>query len=102
MAQIIDHKNYKKYPRDFKKNFKKIFKISFISSDGIIITSDDDINLEYLKLFDTFYEVFIQLRSRRSNNLDLNWNDFCQFIYDLNTNFYYFIEDKKCGICINR
>lgn len=92
---VIYHYKYGSYPREFKIKFKKLFGISFISEDGVIILEEGKtLNREKINLFDSFYEVCKSLSRRNS----FNWISFCQLVYDLNKDFYKFLESRECGI----
>lgn len=100
MGKIVTNKNYPSYPKEFQNNFKKLFKISYITEEGTIISEPNKLNLDAIELFDNFFYAYSSSYNRvgRSVKKNYNWNDFCQFIYDLNREFYSFLEKNKCGI----
>lgn len=80
-------------PKNFLIKFKKIFGVSNIGDKNKIII-EREIDENHLNLFFKFYELFASNYPKDANN----WNSFTYFIYELNPDFYAFIENEDAGL----
>ena len=76
MGKIVTNKNYPSYPKEFQNNFKKLFKISYITEEGTIISEPNKLNLDAIELFDNFFYAYSSSYNRlgRSVKKNYNWN----------------------------
>jgi hypothetical protein len=91
--RLIVEERLESLPRNFIIKFKKIFGVTNFGDKNKIIINRK-IDEHHLNLFFKFYEIFSFIYPENSKN----WNSFTYFIYELNPDFYAFIENEDAGL----